>query len=135
MATSAPKTKATEASVSEFIDSVADETRKQDAKVVDQYMQELTAEKPKMWGSAIIGYGSAPIKYKDGRELNWPIAAFSPRKQNLVLYVLNGGEEKYADLLAKLGKYKTGKVCLYINHLSDVDHGVLKDIIKRSLTF
>ncbi len=134
MGASAPKTKETTASVAEFISAVADDTRKQDAKIVDQYMQELTGEKPMMWGSAIIGYGSAPIKYHDGRELDWPIAAFSPRKQNLVLYILKGGEEKYADLLEKLGKHKTGKVCLYINRLADVDHSVLKEVIKRSLT-
>jgi hypothetical protein len=126
------KTRPTTKSVGEFIDSIADETQRQDSKVVDKLMREVSGSEPKMWGPAIIGYGQENLKYATGRELDWPKLSFSPRKQYLTLYVLTGGEEKYQDLLDKLGKYTTGKVCLYIKRLTDVDMDVLKQIIERS---
>ena len=127
------KTKITEASVEEFISSIKDETQREESKLIDKYMQEITGEKPKMWGPAIIGYGLEHLKYESGRELDWLRIGFSPRKQNLSLYILKGGEEKYKDLLSKLGSHTTGKGCLYIKRLKDINKEVLKEIIKRSL--
>ncbi len=126
------KTKITNVSVETFINSVADETRRKDTGVIDKLMQKISGEKPKMWGPAIIGYGIEHLKYESGRELDMPKLAFSPRKQYLTLYVLVGGEEKYKDLLDKLGKYTTGKICLYIKKLSDVNMNILEKIVERS---
>jgi hypothetical protein len=92
-----------------------------------------TKLEPKMWGPAIVGFGSRPIKYADGSEMDWPAAAFSPRKQNMTLYVVNSSP-KQPELLAKLGKHSTSKACLYIKRLSDVDEKVLESIIKDSFT-
>ncbi len=133
MAKAEIKTQVTNASSSEFINSVQDQQRREDSKIIDKLMQQVSGEKAKMWGPAIIGYGTMHLKYESGRELDMPKLAFSPRKQNLSLYVLEGGEEKYKDLLDKLGKHSTGKICLYIKKLSDVDQGVLKDIFRRCL--
>ncbi len=120
-----PKTKKTKASVAAFIAAVEDETRRQDAKAVDKMYREITGEKPAMWGPSIIGYGSY-----DGPTGAWPRGCFSPRKANLVLYILADYKERDA-LLKKLGKHKTGKVCLYINKLADVDQSVLRELITR----
>ncbi len=122
-----PKTKKTTASVTAFIDAVENEVRRADAKAVLKMLKEVTGEKPAMWGPSIIGFGSwkTPSGY-------WPMIGFSPRKTNLVLYVL-GDFPKEKALLAKLGKHKTGKSCLYINKLSDVDQSVLKDLAAHSL--
>ncbi|MDZ4775382.1 MAG: DUF1801 domain-containing protein [Alphaproteobacteria bacterium] len=122
-----PKTKKTTASVSAFIDAVENEVRRADAKAVLKMLKEVTGEKPAMWGPSIIGFGSWKTPSGD-----WPIIGFSPRKANLVLYVL-GDFPKEKALLAKLGKHKTGKSCLYINKLSDVDQSVLKDLATHSL--
>lgn len=132
MAKAQLKTQVTNASVAEFINSVEDKQRREDSKIVDKLMQEVSGEKARMWGPAIIGYGSEHLKYESGRELDMPKLAFSPRKQSLVLYVLEDGEESYRDLLSKLGKYTTSKVCLYIKNLSDVDLSVLKQVLERS---
>ena len=133
MANAELKTRQTNQDVNEFIGTIDDDQKRDDAIEVMKMMEKISGEKPRMWGTAIIGYGSAPLKYESGRELDWPILSFSPRKQYLTLYVLTGGEEKYKDLLDKLGKYTTGKVCLYIKKLSDVDQDVLEQIIERSL--
>jgi len=118
-----PKTRKTGASVAAFIAAVEDDTRRKDAKAVDRMFREITGEKPAMWGPSIIGYGS--YETSTGR---WPRSGFSPRKANLVLYVL--GDHRGQDaLLAKLGKHKTGRSCLYINKLADVDEGVLRELI------
>lgn len=127
------KTQQNEASVNEFINSIVDENQRGDAKQIDKLMQEVTGEKPKMWGTAIIGYGLDHLKYASGRELDWMKIGFSPRKGNISVYILRGGEENYIDLLKNLGKFKTGKGCLYIKKLSDVDPEVIKKIIVRSL--
>ena len=116
-----PKTKKTKASVSAFIAAVEDETRRKDAKAIDKMMREITGEKPAMWGPSIIGYGEY-----DTPTGKWPRAGFSPRKANLVVYL--APESKDAALLKKLGKHKTGRSCLYINKLADVDEGVLRKI-------
>jgi hypothetical protein len=121
-----PKTKKTRASVAAFIGAVDDDTRRKDARAVDAMFREVTGEKPAMWGPSIIGYGS--YQTPSG---TWPRGGFSPRKANLVLYVL-GDYAGRAALLKKLGKHRTGKACLYINKLADVDEGVLRELIARS---
>ena len=110
----------------DFIAAVDNPTRRADALVVRDMLAEVTGEQPVMWGPSIIGYGS----YR-GPTGDWPIVGFSPRKANLVLYVL--GFEGQDELLSKLGKHKTGNSCLYINRLSDVDTGVLREIGERSV--
>ncbi|MEQ1708169.1 MAG: DUF1801 domain-containing protein [Terricaulis sp.] len=127
------KTTRTKASVAAFIAAVAPEQRRADAKAVDKFMREITGEKPAMWGPSIIGYGQYHYKYESGHEGDMARIGFSPRKANLVLYILPGFKE-YAPLLKKLGKHKTGKSCLYINKLADVDEDVLRDLIARSWT-
>lgn len=122
-----PKTKKTTASVSAFIDAVENETRRKDAKAVLKMMKEVTGEKPALWGPSIIGFGSYKAASGD-----WPIVGFSPRKANLVLYIMPGFAQ-YDALLGKLGKHKTGKSCLYLNRLSDVDEGVLRELVERSV--
>jgi len=123
---SEPKTQKTKASVSAFIAAVEDETRRKDAKLVDKLMREITGEKPAMWGPTIIGYGEY-----ETRSGPWPRIGFSPRKANTVLYVLADFKE-CGPLLKKLGKHKTGKACLYINKLADIDAAVLRDLIQAS---
>ena len=121
-----PKTKKTKASVAAFIAAIENDVRRQDAKAVDKLYRAITGEKPAMWGPTIIGYGV----YESPTGL-WPRGAFSPRKANLVLYIL--GDFKGRDaLLKKLGKHKTSKACLYINKLADVDEAVLREIVTRS---
>lgn len=94
-------------------------------------MERITGEKPKMWGSSIVGFGDVHYKYESGREGDWFGVGFSPRKTSLTLYIMPGFSE-YRPLMAKLGKFKTGKSCLYINKLSDVDHDVLEELIAKS---
>jgi len=132
MAKADPKTRETGASVEDFLNSIANDQRRADSFKVMEIMKRLSGREPKMWGPAIVGFGSAPIKYASGRELDWPIIAFSPRKANLTLYI-GAGEGKYEVLKSKLGKYSTGKGCLYIKRLSDVDEKVLAELIKESL--
>ena len=126
------KTKPTKQSVAAFLKSISGDTRRRDATTVAALMEEITKTKPTMWGSSIIGFGSQRLKYASGREGDWPIAAFSPRKQNLVVYFIPGFDD-HAELLGKLGKHKTGKSCLYINSLDDVHVPTLKTLIKKSL--
>jgi hypothetical protein len=132
MAKAELKTKKTEASVDDFLDQVEDETVRDDCRKIIGYMSKATNAEPKMWGANIIGFGSRYLKYPSGRELDWMEIGFSPRKQNITLYLTTGAGWHH-DLLAKLGKHKTGKGCLYIKKLSDVDEGVLKQIIEKSL--
>lgn len=126
------KTHVNDASVEDFINSVNDDLKKADAfKILEMY-KEATNEQPKMWGSSMIGFGQ--YHYKSDRskqEGDWPLAAFSPRKQSLTLYIMPGFND-YGDLLNKLGKHKTSVGCLYLNKLGDVDEDILKKLIKRS---
>lgn len=126
------KTLVNDASVEDFINSVDGDVKKVDAfKLLEMY-KAATNEKPKMWGAAIIGFGQYHYKSERSKqEGDWPLGGFSPRKQNLTLYIMPGAHD-YSDLLDKLGKHKTSKGCLYINKLSDVDEVVLKQLIKRS---
>jgi hypothetical protein len=123
------KTKKTELSVEAFIKKIPDAQKQKDAFTIIELMEKATKAKGKMWGSAIIGFGDQHLKYESGRELDWFVMGFSPRKQNLTLYIF-GMVEKQQALLKKLGKHKTGKGCLYINKLEEVDMDVLKEIIR-----
>ena len=125
------KTKKNEASVEGFLKSVENEKRREDSFVVLDLMKEVTGEKPTMWGTSIVGFGSYHYKGASGREGDWMKVGFSPRKQNMTLYIMDGFDS-YDSLLDKLGKYKTGKSCLYINKLEDVDQTVLRKLVKQS---
>ena len=126
------KTKKTDASVEDFLNQIKDEQTRQDCFEIAKMMQQVTRSEPKMWGSSIVGFGSRHLKYASGRELDWMLTGFSPRKANITLYIL-GGFEKQEDLLKKLGKYTTGKGCLYIKKLKDVDTKVLKELVHESV--
>lgn len=128
------KTQMNAASVDDFIAGIGDATRRADAAAVCKLMQQVSKEAPAMWGDAIIGFGSRKLIYDSGRELDWMLIGFSPRKQNTVLYIMNGFAN-YDALLAKLGKHKTGKSCLYIKKLADIDMKVLKELVKQSVEF
>jgi hypothetical protein len=124
------KTKVTRASVDKFIQGIKDEKKREDCYQVLKMMKKATKAEPKMWGTSIIGFGDHHYVYESGREGDWFIAGFSPRVQNLTLYMLGGFDQ---DLMKKLGKYKTGKGCLYINKLEDVDTKVLDKLITTSV--
>ena len=126
------KTKPTTLSVVAFIDTLTDPARRADAKALVKLMQSAAGEKPKMWGPSIIGFGSYHYKYESGREGDMPVIAFSPRKSATVLYGMIGFGEAAA-LLTKLGKHTTGKGCLYIKKLADVDQQVLQALMVKSL--
>ncbi|MEI6737292.1 MAG: DUF1801 domain-containing protein [Pseudomonadota bacterium] len=127
------KTKLNDASVEKFIAKV-DPQRRADCWTIIALMQKVTKAPPKMWGSAIVGFGTYTYKYESGREGDWMLVGFSPRKQNLTLYLMSGFAE-YQELMAKLGKHKTGKSCLYINTLEDIDFKVLEQLIKASVKY
>lgn len=123
------KTKKTEQSVSDYLNKLSEEIRS-DCKKIDSMMQKATGAKGKMWGAAIVGYGDEKLKYESGRELDWFIIGFSPRKGNITLYIGIDSLDKKA--LEKLGKYKTGKSCLYIKSLTEIDEKVLQSLITQS---
>ncbi|HEX5964298.1 MAG TPA: DUF1801 domain-containing protein [Pyrinomonadaceae bacterium] len=126
------KTKPTNASVEKFLQQIPDETRREDCRQVARIMEEITGEKPVLWGPSIVGFGTYHYKYASGHEGDWPIAAFSPRKQDLTVYIMPGFAE-YSDLMEKLGKHGTGKSCLYIKRLSDIHVPTLKKLIRQSV--
>lgn len=132
MAKTEIKTRPTEASVDAFLNSVADEQQRAESFRILDIFKRVTGEEPVMWGPAIVGFGSRPLKYASGRELDWMITGFSPRKGNHTLYVL-GGSKKQKELLANLGKHKTGKSCLYIERLSDVDEAIVEQLIAEAI--
>lgn len=129
---SEPKTQKNDASVIDFINGVEDDRKRQDSLAILELMKEITGEEPAMWGTSIVGFGAYHYTYASGRQGDWPLVGFSPRKRNLTLYIMAGFDE-YDALLAKLGKYTTGKSCLYINKLADVDLSVLRELIQRSV--
>ncbi len=126
------KTKKTDASVDAFLRSVVDPQQRQDAVRVMELMKKMTGEAPKMWGSSIVGFGDYRYKGASGRESDWFLAGFSPRKGNLTLYIMPGFEG-YGRLLQKLGKHKTGRACLYIKKLDDVDLPTLGELVRASV--
>ncbi|MEP7076194.1 MAG: DUF1801 domain-containing protein [Acidobacteriota bacterium] len=132
MAKAKNKTTETENSVEGFLNSIDDEQKRLDAVRLVEIFEKVTREKPKMWGPSIIGFGNRLIKYESGRELDWLVTGFSPRKSSLTLYVANSSEEQ-KDALAKLGSHKVSGGCLHIKRLSDVDEKVLEKVIKDSV--
>lgn len=127
------KTKQNEASVEAYLGAIEDPQRQADCRAVCTLMEELTGEPAKMWGTAIVGFGSYHYTYASGQSGDWPPVAFSSRKQNLTIYL--GGYERFADLLAKLGPHKLGKSCLYLKRLSGVDQTVLRQLISNWLAY
>jgi hypothetical protein len=126
------KTQKTDASVEEFLRGVADEQQREDAFRVLKLMREVTGEAPAMWGGSIVGFGNYRCKYESGREVDWFLTGFAPRKGNLTLYLMPGLDQ-LAPLLKKLGKHKTGKGCLYIKRLADIDWPTLGELIRGSV--
>lgn len=126
------KTKLTEQSALEFLNRIDDEARRQDCLTVMALMKDVTGEEPRMWGESIVGFGSYHYSGKSGREGEWMLVGFSPRKQNLTLYIM-AGFDQYDDLMSKLGKFKTGKSCLYVNKLSTINLDVLRELVKQSV--
>jgi hypothetical protein len=126
------KTKPNDQSVEAFLNNIADEKRREDSFKILALMKEVTKDEPKMWGDSIIGFGSYHYEYASGREGDWFLTGFSPRKQNLTLYLMSGFEE-YDNLLKNLGKFKTGKSCLYIKKIEDVDLQTLTELVKQSV--
>jgi len=126
------KTKVNNASVTDFLNSVADEQKRNDSFEILKMMKQVSKEDAKMWGTSIVGFGSYHYKGASGREGDWMLIGFSPRKQNITLYIMPGFDH-YQKLMKNLGKYSTGKSCLYIKRLSDVDVNVLKELMTESL--
>ena len=128
------KTKKNEASVEGFLNSITDEQRRADCFAVAELMKKVTKAAPKMWGTSIVGFGEYHYKYASGHEGDSCLVGFASRKEALVLYLMMGRDETFNELLSQLGKYKSGKGCLYIKKLADVDLKVLQALIKCSLT-
>jgi hypothetical protein len=128
---SAPKTRPTDADVGAFLEAIPDQRRRDEARTVCRLMQEVTGEVPVLWGTGIVGFGRVRLRYASGRELDWPVTCFSPHKTATTVYLMDGFEERL-DLLARLGPHSTGKSCLYLKRLSDVDLDVLKALIAES---
>ena len=126
------KTQPNDQDVEAFLNGVDDAHKRQACFVVKEIMEQATGAEAKMWGDSIVGFGSYRYKYASGREGEWMLTGFSPRKRNLTLYIMSGFDE-YDALLDDLGKYKTGKSCLYINKLEDIDLGVLTDLVQQSV--
>ncbi len=126
------KTRVNDADVNEFINSVSDEKKRSDSFALLEIFRRITGEMPKMWGSSIIGFGQYHYKSeRSTQEGDWPITGFSPRKQSLTIYIMDGFDD-YAGLLKDLGKHKISKSCLYVNKLEDIDQNILEDLIKKS---
>jgi len=128
-----PAMRPTEASVAEFVARVPDDQRRADTRRLCAMMQEITGEPPAMWGTSIIGFGSYHYRYASGHEGDSALASFAPRSQHLVIYLVGEFEDRYQSVLARLGPHKTGKGCLYLRRLDDVDQGALRELIDRSV--
>ena len=126
------KTKPTAASVTEFLNAIDDKDKRRDCKKIAAMMRAATGNRAKMWGASIVGFGRYHYKYASGREGEFMITGFSPRAQSLTLYIMPGFKQ-FESLMKKLGKYKTGKSCLYIKRLADVDESVLQRLIEGSV--
>lgn len=128
------KTRPTDQSVERFIAGIGDPERREDCRAVARIMRRVTRTKPKMWGPSIVGFGSYHYKYASGREGDWFLTGFSPRKQSLTLYIM-AGFKRYGELLSRLGKHKTGKSCLYVKRIDEVDLAVLEELIEQSVQY
>lgn len=126
------KTKQNDASVDTFIAAIEHDKRREDTEAVCQLMSEITGWQARMWGKSIIGFGAYDYTYESGHSGRWAMVGLSPRKSSLTIYIMPGFQP-FPDLMAKLGKYKTGKSCLYVNKLEDVDVDVLKDLVIQSV--
>jgi hypothetical protein len=126
------KTKRTDVSVDEFLAAVENDRRRNDAVTVCELMKEVTGEEPVMWGPTMVGFGTYHYKYASGREGDWFLAGFAPRKANLVVYIMSGFKG-HAALMDELGKHKTGSSCLFINKLDDIDMDILRELVRRSV--
>lgn len=126
------KTKPTEESPSNFLKGIQDDQERQDCLTLLSLMEDITGKKPKMWGTSIIGFGNYHYKYASGREGDYFVTGFSPRKQNLTIYIMLGFS-RYKELMSRLGNYKTGKSCLYIKKLDDIDRDLLQELISQSV--
>ena len=126
------KTRQNDASVDAYLDAVEHPRRRADARTLLALMQRVTGEPPTLWGTSIVGFGSYHYTYASGREGDWPVVGFAPRKQNLALYIMPGFSQ-YGALLQRLGKHRTGKSCLYLNKLEDVDMAVLEELVRKSV--
>lgn len=130
----ANKTRANKQSVIEFLNSVTDEQKRKDSFEVLDIMREITGKEPVMWGPSIVGFGTYHYKYESGREGDFLVTGFSPRKQNLTIYIMTGFD-KEKDLMNKLGNFKTGKSCLYVKKLADIDESLLRSLITNSIRY
>lgn len=128
------KTRATTADVELLLDAISDPQKREDARTVCAMMRRLSGEEPKVWGTKMVGFGSYRYRYESGRQGEWFITGFSPRSAALTLYIM-AGFPRYQELMDRLGKYKTGKSCLYITRLSDVDASVLEELVSRSIAY
>jgi hypothetical protein len=126
------KTKRNSGNVEAFLSGVADEKKRQDSFAILELMKKVTGKEPEMWGESIVGFGKYHYKYASGREGDWFLTGFSPRAQNLALYIM-AGFDQYEALLGRLGKHSTGKSCLYIKKIEDIDADVLEELVKRSV--
>ena len=126
------KTKKNEASIEEFIAGVEPEQKRQDSETLLKLMRDITGDEGAMWGDSIVGFGRYSYKYASGHRGEWFLTGFSPRKQNMTLYIMSGFD-RYDELLVKLGKHTTGKSCLYVKRLSDVDQDVLEELVRESV--
>jgi hypothetical protein len=127
------KTRPTEQSVESFLNAVPDATRRRDCLTVLEIMRRVTGEQPRMWGPGMVGFGSYHYRYESGREGDWFLAGFSPRKNDLTIYIV-AGFDRFEALMDRLGKYRIGKSCLYVKRLDDVDLGVLEELVSVSVT-
>ncbi len=128
------KTKLNDGNVDDFLNQVEDDQKKKDCLYLKNLMEEISQKQPKMWGNSIVGFGSYHFKYDSGREGDWFLTGFSPRKQSLTIYIMNGFERE-KELMGKLGKHSTGKSCLYIKRLEDVDKSILRELVERSVKY
>ncbi len=128
------KTKPKYDSATAFVKAIPDQQRREDCLAVLELMRDVTKEAPVMWGDSIVGFGNYHYVYESGREGDWFLTGFSPRKQNLTLYIMSGFDG-YDELMQRLGKYKTGKSCLYIKRLSDIDIAVLRSLVEASIDY
>jgi len=127
-----PKTRPTQVSVEAFLDRAAKDERRKDCDTLLRMMKKATGAQPRMWGPSLVGFGSYRYKYPSGREGEWPITGFSPRKTDMTLYIMPGFTN-YGELMGRLGRHKTGKSCLYIKRLADVDLEVLEELVTASV--
>ena len=128
------KTKPTKASVDAFLKRIEDDDRRKDCQTVARIMKKAVKAEPRMWGPSIVGFGAYHYKYASGREADWFLIGFAPRKADLTLYIM-GGLDRFPAILARLGKYKAAKSCLYIKRLADVDRAVLEELVSASVTY